>query len=103
MALSETAKETIYLRSVMSELGFENLANINVLCDNCGAISLTTNLVMHTRTKHIDIRHHFVRQAIKENKFCLKHVSTANMAADVFKKALPKLKHYKCIEILGLK
>jgi len=103
MALSETTKEAIYLKTTLSELGFNELTDINIFCDNRGAISLAENPVMHTRTKHIDIRHHFVRQAIKEKKLRLEHVPTADMTADIFTKALPKIKHIKCVGLLGLR
>lgn len=103
MALSETAKEAIYLRTTMAELGLKAMTDVSILCDNRGAINLAENPVMHSRTKHIDIRHHFVRQAIKEDKLRVKHVPTADMAADIFTKALPKSKHIKCMECLGLK
>jgi len=55
---------------------------------------------MHTRTKYIDICHHFVRQAIKEKKLHLEHIPTADMTMDIFTKALPKIKHIKCMELL---
>lgn len=103
MALPETAKEAIYLRTTMTELGLKAMTDVSILCDNRGAINLAENPVMHSRTKHIDIRHHFVRQAIKEDKLRVKHVPTADMAADIFTKALPKPKHIKCMECLGLK
>jgi len=82
----------------MIEIGLKKLANINIRYDNRGAISLAENPILYTRTKHIDMW-----QAIRENKLCLKHVPTADMAADILTKILPKFKHYKYIEFLGLK
>jgi len=73
MALSETGKEAIYLKTTIAELGLNELTDINIFCDNHGAISLAENPVMYMRTKHIDIRHHFVHQMIKENKLRLEY------------------------------
>jgi len=68
MALSEAVKEATYLKTTVAKLGFNELTEINIFCDNRGTINLAENPVMHTRTKHIDIRHHFIRQTIKDEK-----------------------------------
>ncbi|KMQ84639.1 retrovirus-related pol polyprotein from transposon tnt 1-94 [Lasius niger] len=65
MALAETAKEAAYLRTLLRELGDSGFSEITVFCDNRGAQILTENPAFHVRTKHIDIRHHYVRQAVK--------------------------------------
>lgn len=103
MALSEATKESIYLQSVLVELGLVELSDVKLFCDNRGAISLAENRVMHSRTEHIDIRYHLVRQGIREKKLRLNYLSTTNMTADVFTKALPKLKHAECTEDVGLR
>ena len=58
--------------------------------DNQGCIAMTKNPVMHKRTKHIDIRYHFVREAVARNEIKLEYVPTADQAADLLTKALPK-------------
>lgn len=58
--MAEAAKETIYLRKFFTELGFADLAEVKLFSDNCGALRLSENPVFHNRTKHIDVRHHFV-------------------------------------------
>jgi hypothetical protein len=72
MSLGEACKEAKYLKRLLSELvGFNNHISINV--DNKSALYLASNPVYHSRTKHIDVRHHFVREIIKKgivkNKF----------------------------------
>jgi hypothetical protein len=59
------------------------------------------NPVFHNRTKHIAIRH-FIRNAVKEEKVALEYLNTEKMIADVMTKALPKVKHYFCMNTLGI-
>ncbi|XP_076657790.1 uncharacterized protein LOC143361943 [Halictus rubicundus] len=63
MALTEAIKEAVYLRSLLSELGMSEVdhGGTIVYCDNQGAQKLIKNPVFHSRTKHIDIRYHYIR------------------------------------------
>ena len=103
MALAECAKEAIYLKRFICELGFNKLANLKVFCDNQSAISLAENPTYHARSKHIDIRHHFVRDVVNEKTLILEHVSTEEQAADFLTKGLPKAKHQWCMKKSGLR
>lgn len=58
-----------------------------------GALKLAENPTFHTRSKHIDLKHHFIRDAIRENLFQVDYISTDDMMADVMTKGLPRLKH----------
>ena len=58
------------------------------LCDNESAIKLANNPVQHSRTKHIDIRHHFLRDHEAKGDIALRHVSTEWQLADIFTKPL---------------
>ena len=61
---------------------------LTIYCDNTSAINISKNLVQHSKTKHIDIRHHFIRELV-ENKFVvIKHVATDMQLVDIFTKAL---------------
>ena len=60
------------------------------------------NPVFHNRTKHIDVRHHFVREIIEPGSIILEHVATEDIPADVLTKALNKMKHEHCTKLLGL-
>jgi len=103
MGISEASKEAIYLRRFLLELSFNDLANTTLFCDNVGAQKLVANPVFHSRTKHIDIRHHFVREAVKHHNIELKYTPTEDMAADVLTKGLPGPKHRRCLTLLGQK
>lgn len=102
MSLSDAAKKAIFLSSLMKVLGFINLSYTMLYNDNQSAGKLAANLVFHARSKHIDIRVHFIREAIKNKKFELEYLSTDKMTADILNKALPKIKFDFCVKNLGL-
>jgi hypothetical protein len=58
------------------------------LCDNESAVKLANNSVQHTRTKHIDIRHHFLRDHVAKGDISLENVGTENQLVDILKKPL---------------
>ena len=63
-------------------------SKIPLLCDNESAIKLANNPVQHSRTKHIDIRHCFLRDHEAKGDIALRHVSTERQLADIFTKPL---------------
>jgi hypothetical protein len=102
-SLASSMKEAIYLNSLLSEIGLGKFAQVILHVDNQGALYLASDPVFHARSKHIDIRHHFIRGVLKENdNIKLAYLSTDSMLADVLTKALPKVKHYACMSGLGI-
>ena len=93
MAVADAIKEALYLRSFLEELGIQEFADIVVYNDKQGAGKLAKGQVQHSRTKHIDIRYHFVRDTLDNNLIKLKYMSTGNMIADILTKGLPGPKH----------
>ena len=59
-----------------------------VYCDNTSAINISKNPVQHSRIKHIDILHHFIRELVENKTIVIEHVATENQLADIFTKAL---------------
>ena len=57
-------------------------------CDNESAIKIAENPVQHSKTKHIEIRHHFIRDHVAKGNIELLHVNTENQLADIFTKPL---------------
>jgi hypothetical protein len=57
-----------------------------LLCDNESVVKLTNNLVQHTRTKHINVRHHFIRDHQQKENICIESVGTNDQLADIFTK-----------------
>ena len=105
MALSEATKEIIYLRELLTHVKFECFIKdeTTVYCDNQSAIALCKNSVHHARSKHIDIRYHFSREAQERGEIKITYLSTSEMIADMLTKSLPKIRHNRCIELLYLK
>lgn len=97
-------KETLYLHSLLIEIGLERYASISLNADSRSAIFVAQDPVFHARSKHIDNKYHFVRQVLRENKsISLGHIPTQDMLADVLTKPLGKIKHYRCVNGLGVK
>jgi hypothetical protein len=88
LALGDACKEALWFSLLLKELGFPQRA-VEICIDNRSAIALATNPVHHDRTKHIDLRYHFVRRTVQEQKVKLKWISTKQMVADILTKPLP--------------
>lgn len=102
MALSEGAKEAKFIRSLLYEcLG--KWLTVTLYNDSQSAQKLCNSQIHHNRSKHIDIRHHFVREVIYCKIVKLEYMPTECMPADVLTKSLCKDKHCNCVCNLGLK
>nr|GEW73045.1 RNA-directed DNA polymerase, eukaryota [Tanacetum cinerariifolium] len=101
MVLTEAVKESILLKGLLIELGV-NLRSVVVNCDNQSAIHLSRNAMFHERTKHINVRYHFIREIVKSKEIKVAKISTKDNAADVFTKVVPGPKFKYCMEILGV-
>ncbi|GJV63940.1 hypothetical protein Tco_1474768 [Tanacetum coccineum] len=73
------------------------------LCDNKNAISLCCNNVQHSRSKHIDVRYHFIKEQVENGVMELYFVRTEYQLTDIFTKALPRERLKFLIKTLGLK
>jgi hypothetical protein len=102
MAITDAAKEALYLIGFLRELGCSELANVEIYNDNRGARLLASNPVFHSRSKHIDIKHHFIREVLNNHPVNLTHMPSEEMIADVLTKALPGAAHLRCILGFGL-
>jgi hypothetical protein len=95
---THAAKEALWLCTFVSEI-FGPISNATTLySDNQSAIALSKDHQYHTRTKHIDIRFHYIRWIIDEGKLKLVYCPTEDMVADTLTKPLPsaKAKHFAC-------
>uniref|UniRef100_A0A803Q6S7 CCHC-type domain-containing protein n=1 Tax=Cannabis sativa TaxID=3483 RepID=A0A803Q6S7_CANSA len=101
IACTEAIKEALWLKGITAEVGI-NQREIPVMCDSQSALHLSRNQVFHERTKHIDVRMHFIRDVISGGKIKLLKVSNDDNAADVLTKSLPTAKFSKCLEILNV-
>ena len=71
-------------------------------CDNQGAIALAKDNKYHSRTKHIDLWYHFIREAVENGKFLVTYIPTDENLSDIFTKALARLKFEVFVAKLGL-
>jgi hypothetical protein len=90
-ALTEAAKEAIWMQGLLDELGYGNSGPVPLYEDNKGAICLAKNDVYHERTKHIDVRHHFIRECVARKQIVIDYRSSKSMVADILTKPLSKV------------
>lgn len=90
MAAAQASKEVIFVRNFLLELNLGELFTVpvRIFCDNNGAIELTRNVGFHNRTKHIDIRHHFVRDLVIGGLIDFQRVNSEQNVADILTKGL---------------
>ena len=102
VAATHAAKEAIWLRRLIGEV-FKPIDGPTVLfSDSQSAIALAKDGHYHARTKHIDIRYHFIRYIIEEGTIKLNYCPTDDMTADTLTKALPSVKAKHFATALGL-
>jgi hypothetical protein len=92
IAAGEAVKEALWLKRFINDLAFEgyHIQSVPLHVDNQSAIALMKNPIAHQRTKHIDARHHFIRDVIEDGDVTIKWISGKDNIADMFTKALPK-------------
>ena len=76
IAQTHAAKEGIWIWSFVLEIRQDQSGPIDLLCDNQGAIVLAKDNKFHARTKHIDLRHHFIREAVEDEKIKVTYIPT---------------------------
>ena len=90
VALCTATQEAAWLRRLLTDLKVTNSEPTVVMENNQGAIAIAKNPTAHARTKHIDIRYHYVRKAVQEGVVELRYCPTAQMIADLLTKPLPR-------------
>ena len=102
VAETHAAKEGIWLKTFIREVVGGDTGPITIMEDNQGAIALAKDNKFHTRTKHIDLRYHFIHEAVKKKQVIMKYIPTTDNVADIFTKALAKPKYIHFVKLLGL-
>jgi hypothetical protein len=103
MALTETFKEVLWLEQMLGELGMKQDGPIPVYEDNQGCILLAKNPIILNRSKHIDIRHHFIREKVASGSIKIIHKPTQEMTADALTKAITWESFSKHRKSMGLR
>jgi hypothetical protein len=83
--------QLLWMRLTLRDFGCK-FSKVPLLCDNESATNLANNPVNHSRTKHIDIRHHLLRDHKAKGDIALSHVSTDKQLADIFTMPLDELR-----------
>ncbi|GKB69939.1 hypothetical protein Tco_0931351 [Tanacetum coccineum] len=102
IAMSGCLAQILLMRSQLSDYGFA-YNHVPLYCDNKSVIALCCNNVQHSRSKHIDIRHHFIREQVEKGVVELYFVRTEYQLADIFTKALPRERFEFILLRLGMK
>jgi len=90
VALSTITQEAVWIRRLLSDIEAVPVGPTVIMEDNQGAIAIANNPVAHSRTKHIDIRYHFIREAVLNKTVELRYCPTDSMIADILTKALSR-------------
>ena len=90
VAVSAAAQEAVWLRRFLADLKALPEDPTIIMKNNQGAIALAKNPIAHARTKHIDIKYHYIREAIQEGLITLCYCPTNEMITDLFTKGLPR-------------
>ena len=100
MAATHASKEAVWLQRLCSSMGVQGAIRID--CDNQSAIFLAKNPAYHSRTKHIDVQYHFVRDMIEDKKVLLVKVDTLKNIVDALTKSISSEKFSWCRETMGV-
>lgn len=103
MAATAAACQAIWLRKMVGQVTGNYIEPVVLYIDNRSAIDLAKNPVFHGRSKHIDIRYHFIRECVENGEIVVKHISTDLQRADVLTKALPAARFEKMRSLLGVR
>ena len=89
ISATDCACEAIWLRRILKDLQMEQKEPTKIYCDNMSAIAMTKNPFFHARSKHIELRHHFVHELVSKREIHLGFINTSDQPADILTKAVP--------------
>jgi hypothetical protein len=103
VVMSRCAQQMVWMQSWLREVEIEVSLPGLIKGDNRGAIALTKNTKDHGKVKHIDIRHHYIRELLQSGTILFEQVSSADNLADLFTKPLPCDHHHRLLTALNIK
>ena len=102
VAMSRCAQQMVWMQSWLDEVEINHALLGKIKGDNRGAIALTKNTKDHGKVKHIDIRHHYIRELLQSGVIAVEQVPTADNLADIFTKPLPRDHHHRILAALNI-
>lgn len=101
MAASEAAKEAVWLSRLYKEIAHVNDVPI-LFVDNASAIKLAKNPEFHKKTKHIDVRSHYVREKVVHGQIIIEHIYSKDQVADICTKPIPRVSFVYLRSLIGM-
>ena len=101
IAAGSCCPQILWLKQQLADFGLK-MSKVPLMCDNASAINLTKNQIQHSRTTHIEIRHHFIRDHVSNGDCEVKFIETKLQLADIFTKPLPKERFFFLRNELGI-
>ncbi|GMH14052.1 hypothetical protein Nepgr_015893 [Nepenthes gracilis] len=101
IAITEACKEMLWMKKFVQELGLQQ-EKYTVFCDSQSAIHLCKNSSFHSRSKHIDVRYHWIRDVLEDGLLSLEKISTEDNGTDMMTKILPRGNNEVCCKKAGL-
>ncbi|KAJ9561108.1 hypothetical protein OSB04_006268 [Centaurea solstitialis] len=101
VAAGSCCAQVLWMRNQLLDYGFQ-LSKIPIFCDNTSAIAIANNPVLHSKTKHIEIRYHFIRDYLMNGDVELQFIPTEYQLADLFTKPLDEKRFNQLISELGM-
>jgi hypothetical protein len=89
IAAASCCTQVLWMKQTLTDIQVEYDELIPIYCDNTSEIGISKNLVMHSKTKHIPINYHFLREKVAEKNIKVEYVGTKEQVLDIFKKPLP--------------
>jgi hypothetical protein len=102
MAASDGAAECVWIQRLLMELGRKDKP-LSLMVDNQSAIAIAKNPVHFSKTKHIEVRWHFIREQVLKSKITLHFVLSREQAADFLTKAVVGESHSNSLQLAGLR
>ena len=90
IATTTCCTQVLWMKQTLTDIHVEYDEPIPIYCDNKSAISISKNLVMHSKMKHIPIKYHFLREHVAEKNIRVEYMGTKEKVVDIFTKPLPR-------------
>ncbi|XP_070677977.1 uncharacterized protein [Malus domestica] len=103
VSAAKATTQAIWLRFALKDFGEMQAEATPLMCDNVSTITMTKNLVFHRKSKHINRKYHFIREALQQNVIELIYCKSEDQLVDIFIKALPKGRFCYLRELIGVK